>query len=90
MPCYHAGVDIIDAFCYSYHKKLTEKELDVVYDNYLVKLDIPSDRVKKDEKEEEERKERELKAARLDEDNRKADEAQQEKAEKARLDAMKQ
>ena len=68
LPCYHAGVDTIDAFCYSWYKKLTEEELDVVYDYYLVKQNIPSDRVKKDggfeklAREEEERKEHEAAA----------------------------
>ena len=30
-PCYHAGVDTIDGFCFSWHKKLTEEELDRVF-----------------------------------------------------------
>ena len=34
---YHAGVDTIDAFCYSWKKKLTEKELDGVYVDFLRK-----------------------------------------------------
>ena len=89
---YHAGVDTIDGFCFSWYRKLTEEEHDRVYDAFLVKLNEPSDRVKKDEKEEEERKESELKAARLNEEKRKADEARIEaeirKTEKARLDAL--
>ena len=42
---YHAGVDTIDAFCYSWKKKLTEKELDGIYDDFLRKKGEPSDRV---------------------------------------------
>ena len=48
-PCYHAGVDTIDGFCYSWHKKLTPEELDRVYDDFLVKEGIP-DPVQQDEK----------------------------------------
>ena len=30
-PIYHAGVDTIDGFCKSWHKELTEAELDNAY-----------------------------------------------------------
>ena len=59
----HAGVDTIDAFCYSWQKNLTEEKLDDVLDFYLDHQNIPSDRVKKDggfeklAREEEKRKE---------------------------------
>ena len=36
-PCYHAGVDTIDAFCYGWHRKLTEEELDRVCADFLAK-----------------------------------------------------
>ena len=49
-PCYHAGVDTIDGFCYSWHKKLTQEELDRVYDDFLVKERGKSDPVQQDEK----------------------------------------
>ena len=47
-PCYHAGVDVIDGFCYSWIKKLTEEELDGVCNAYLVKEKI-NDPIKPDE-----------------------------------------
>ena len=50
LPCYHAGVDTIDGFCYSFHKKLTEEELDEVCQDFLVKEQKPSDPVQQDEK----------------------------------------
>ena len=37
LPLYHSGVDTIDAFCYSAHKKMTEQDLDKVYVNFLIK-----------------------------------------------------
>ena len=46
-PCYHAGVDTIDGFCYSWHKKLTKEELDRVYDDFLVKEQGKSDKAYK-------------------------------------------
>ena len=36
-PCYHTGVDTIDGICYSWHKKLTEAELDRVCVDFLDK-----------------------------------------------------
>ena len=36
-PCYHTGVDTIDAIAYGSHKKLTENELDKVNEDFLVK-----------------------------------------------------
>ena len=33
-PIYHAGVDTIDSFSHSWHKKLTEEELDRAYENF--------------------------------------------------------
>ena len=35
-PIYHAGVDTIDGFCKSWHKELTEAELDAAYEKFLV------------------------------------------------------
>ena len=49
-PIYHGGYDTIDAFCKSALRKHSNKELDKTYDDYLAKMDIPSDRVNKDEK----------------------------------------
>ena len=49
-PCYHAGVDTIDGFCYSWHKKLTPEELDRVYADFLEKEQGKSDPVQQDEK----------------------------------------
>ena len=37
LPKYHAGIDTIDGFCFSWNKKLTEEELDQIYLDYLVK-----------------------------------------------------
>ena len=37
MPIYHAGVDVIDGFCFSNHRKLTEEDLDGVYDDFKKK-----------------------------------------------------
>ena len=36
-PFYHVGVDTIDAFCYSWHKRLTEAELDEACEDFLDK-----------------------------------------------------
>ena len=41
---------MIDGFCYSWNKKLSEEELDEVCAAYLVKEKIPSDPVQPDEK----------------------------------------
>ena len=43
LPCYHAGVDTIDAFCYSWERKLTEKELDQIYEDFCEKEGIEPD-----------------------------------------------
>ena len=41
-PLYHAGVETIDAFCYSLHRKPTEDDLDEVYECFLVKEGVKS------------------------------------------------
>ena len=35
-PCYHAGVDIIDAFCFSWYKNLSDEELEKVYQDFMI------------------------------------------------------
>ena len=57
-PCYHAGVDTIDGFCFSWMKKLTEEELDRVFDDFLVKE--PSFSGKQDEQDQYDEKEADL------------------------------
>ena len=42
-PVYHAGVDVIDGFCYSAHRKLTEADLDKICEEYLKKEKARSD-----------------------------------------------
>ena len=37
LPIYHVGIDTIDGFCFSLHKKQTEEELDRVFDDYVLK-----------------------------------------------------
>ena len=49
-PFYHVGVDTIDAFCYSWHKRLTEEELDEACEDFLDKEKSNSDPVQPDEK----------------------------------------
>ena len=44
-PLYHVGVDVVDAFCYSWHRKPTEEELDKVYEYFLIKEGIDPDSV---------------------------------------------
>ena len=50
LPVYHAGVDVIDAFCFSWSKKLTEGELDQICEEYLEKEKVRSGSVQPDEK----------------------------------------
>ena len=35
-PCYHAAVDIIDAFCFSWYKNLSDEELEKVYQDFMI------------------------------------------------------
>ena len=44
-PLYYGGVDVVDAFCYSWHRKPTEEELDKVYEYFLIKEGIDPDSV---------------------------------------------
>ena len=49
-PVYHAGVDVIDGFCFSWFKKLTEEDLDQICEEYLKKEKVRSGSVQLDEK----------------------------------------